>query len=347
MKIVHIPTDLGMRAVSLSGVERLLGHSSEVIVRKSSVHVSGLVRDIYSSYTVVFAIRIFFALLKLLRSDLIMLNAGSSLLDFGYRGMELMDLALYKKCNKRIITTFQGCDARMCLDCPVRAALPSDVMCINVPQGLSYQGVDAIKKRRIKKLSDVSYKLLGITPDICKSDSRIQYSPHVKNFELLGSRMRKIIPLSPNIRIGHMPKKHHKGTEYIENVLYRLQSDYPGKFNYVPITGVSWDKALSLVASCDLLIDQVLTGWYGGISVEAAYFGVPSLCYIDSDLLQYVPKEMANELPVIVIEHKNALYEVLKHYIKNPEVLINEGKRCRNNSIKHHDPIKITCNILS
>jgi len=346
MKIVHAPTDLGMRAVSLSEIEQLLGCESKVIVRAPGVHVSGMVHDIYSRNRFKFAIRLFLAIKESISADLVMLNAGSSLLDFGYFGLELKDLYLYRLFNKRVITTFQGCDVRMCEMCPVRRFVSDGIVCANVPKELSYNAFDRLKQRRLDKLSNVSEKLLGITPDLCRSDTRIQYMPHVKIVKQVGENKNKNNPTIKKIRIGHMPK-HHKGTKYIEKIVSSLQSKYNEKFTYVPITGLPWVEALELMSSCDLLIDQMLMGWYGGISVEAAFLGLPSVCYVDMDLLQYVPEVMKKRLPVVAIEHRECLYDSLKELILHPEQLVLESKRCRENVEEFHDPIKIVKLILN
>ena len=49
----------------------------------------------------------------------------------------------------------------------------------------------------------------------------------------------------------------------------------------------------------DLVIDQVLTGWYGGFAVEAMAMGKPVACYIRDADLGYIPEAMRAELPFI------------------------------------------------
>jgi len=48
----------------------------------------------------------------------------------------------------------------------------------------------------------------------------------------------------------------------------------------------------------DLVIDQVLAGWYGGLAVEVMAMGKPVLCYLREEDFINVPAAMIADLPV-------------------------------------------------
>ncbi len=346
MKIIHAPTDLGMRAVSLSEAERTLGHTSKVFVRAPSVHVSGVVDTLYHPSKLVFAARLAAAVFECARSDIVMLNAGSSLVDFGYAHAQLMDVTLYRLLKKRVVTTFQGCDVRLCETCPVRKHLGPAQQCSGVPKGLKYSTFDKLKLQRLARLSEASTTLLGITPDLCLSSNRVQYSPHAKSSKKIGS-----IKATPRrdgsvFRIAHMPKRHHKGSEIIEPVIRNFCKEHPGAVEYRPIRGMSWSAALRTIASSDLVVDQVLTGWYGGVSVEAALLGVPSLVRIENQLLRFVPAAMRAHLPVVALQHADQLHDMLSRFFYDREMVQREGERCRQNARTFHNPVVVAKDIL-
>ena len=58
-------------------------------------------------------------------------------------------------------------------------------------------------------------------------------------------------------------------------------------------------EAMKLYAQADLVIDQLLAGWYGGFAVETMAMGKPVVCYIRAEDLQFVPPAMVAELPLI------------------------------------------------
>jgi hypothetical protein len=337
LRVVHLPTDLGMRAYSLSRAESELGLDSRMIVRQAGVHNSAAIQPLHSPSRIAYLWRVLRSFLRTLRADVIMANQGATLLDFPSAGVELADLPVYRAAGKKIVVTFQGCDVRACEGCPVRASLPPSETCVNVLPGLTYEQFDWMKQRRLRIWRRYADVILGITPDLCRAHG-VRYTPHAKYLEEDVPALRRDEARSgPVLRIAHMPKPHIKGTEWIEPQIETMRSRFPGRVEYVPIAGVSWKAALGLLASCDVLIDQVLIGWYGGISVEAALLGVLPIAYIDADLLRFVPKEMRNDLPVLALSAKEELPAVLEGLLRDPERLREEQRRCTDSAMRFHE----------
>ena len=72
--------------------------------------------------------------------------------------------------------------------------------------------------------------------------------------------------------------------------------------------------------TADILIDQLLAGWYGGLAVELMALGKPVICYIREDDLKYIPKEMRDELPII---NANTLYTQAR--LRDGSILVLSG----------------------
>src|SRR5208337_1045219 len=77
----------------------------------------------------------------------------------------------------------------------------------------------------------------------------------------------------------------------------RLQRRH--EIRYVEVTRTPHAEAIRLYAQADLVIDQLLAGWYGGFAVEMMAMGKPVVCYIRAEDLRFVPPAMAAELPLI------------------------------------------------
>ena len=88
-----------------------------------------------------------------------------------------------------------------------------------------------------------------------------------------------------------------KGSRLIVAALERLQQRMPIEF--VLVKGLPHAEAMQLYQRADLVIDQVLAGWYGGFAVEAMAMGKPVACYIREADLCYIPETMRAELPFI------------------------------------------------
>jgi len=47
-----------------------------------------------------------------------------------------------------------------------------------------------------------------------------------------------------------------------------------------------------LSETADLLVDQLLTGWYGAVAVEMMALGKPVVCYLREDDLKFIDSRM-------------------------------------------------------
>ena len=82
-------------------------------------------------------------------------------------------------------------------------------------------------------------------------------------------------------------------------------------------------QALKMYAQADLVVDQVLIGWYGAFGVEVMKMGKPLAVFIRDEDLKFIPKQMAADLKEAIINiNPSNIEQVLEHYIHNPEMLM-------------------------
>jgi hypothetical protein len=70
------------------------------------------------------------------------------------------------------------------------------------------------------------------------------------------------------------------------------------ELEFVLVQNMTHTCALEVYQTADLVIDQVLAGWYGGFAVEAMAMGKPVLCYLRDEDFAFVPGEMIADLPI-------------------------------------------------
>ncbi|ETI67134.1 glycosyltransferase family 4 protein [Neobacillus vireti] len=104
-----------------------------------------------------------------------------------------------------------------------------------------------------------------------------------------------------------------KGTFYIEKTIERLKEDYD--FEYRRIEKMNHEEVIKLYKDADIIIDQVLCGSYGLLSVESMALGKPVLTFIRPDLISSFPAE----LPIVNANPDN-LYEQVKRLLDNPDL---------------------------
>jgi hypothetical protein len=65
---------------------------------------------------------------------------------------------------------------------------------------------------------------------------------------------------------------------------------------------MSNEAARRIYEKADLLVDQLLAGWYGGVAVEFMALGKPVVCYLRESDLRFLPEAMRRQIPIIRAE---------------------------------------------
>jgi glycosyltransferase involved in cell wall biosynthesis len=116
---------------------------------------------------------------------------------------------------------------------------------------------------------------------------------------------------------------------------------------FLLVEGVSNAQVRCMLERADLVVDQLLTGWYGAVAVEAMALAKPVVCYIRQDDLKFIPEEMRKDLPIINAT-PTTFYEILKEWVTARRQELPElGMRSRRYVEKWHDPLKIAAQLRS
>jgi len=84
--------------------------------------------------------------------------------------------------------------------------------------------------------------------------------------------------------VVHAPSRPKiKGTEYVNRAIEQLKEEGL-EFDYQQVIGMSNDEAKKVYERADIIVDQLMIGWYGVLSVEAMALGKPVVAYIREDL---------------------------------------------------------------
>jgi glycosyltransferase involved in cell wall biosynthesis len=126
-----------------------------------------------------------------------------------------------------------------------------------------------------------------------------------------------------------------KGTAFIVEAVDKLKARFPIEF--VLVKGLKHEEAMQLYSRADLVIDQVMAGWYGGFAVEAMAMGKPVLCYIRGEDLCHVPPAMAAEIPVLNAA-PDSIDAVLGELLVRPGQFEELGRRSRAYALRWHNP---------
>lgn len=153
----------------------------------------------------------------------------------------------------------------------------------------------------------------------------------------LAYRVSETVPHFPDPNkkvplIVHAPTQPgFKGTATIEATLDLLRQ-HGYAFEYRRIEHLSNAEAIALYKQADIVIDQILVGSYGVLSVENMALGKPVVCYIREDLESTYP----SPVPVINANPTN-LYQNLIPYLTDASLRFHTGLKSREYALQVHD----------
>ncbi len=166
--------------------------------------------------------------------------------------------------------------------------------------------------------------------------------PHVKDYYRhvhivpVACEVRRFRPVYPvlgsrPLRIVHAPTRPaFKGSRYVEAAITSLKRQYP--IDYISVQKKSHQEALRIYASADVIIDQLLCGSYGVLTVEAMAMGKPVIAYIREDVRRSQPAE----LPIIQADPQS-IHAVLRGILQQPDRLQVIGRASRVYVERRHD----------
>lgn len=358
MRVLHCPTLIGGHAYSLAKAERRLGIESRCIAL--APHPFGYPADEWLSGGGLLATHIarWQLLATALRSyDIVHFNFGETampqrvpvmptrstrfppwvrrLYNLYAGALEQRDLRWLKARGKTVVVTFQGDDAR-------QGEYLRAHFSISQVDEADYYSVesDRLKRERVAAFARYADGIFALNPDL------LHILPVGARFlPYANVDVRNIEPVPP--KATHAPVLLHapthrggKGTRFLVEAVNRLKAEgIP--FEFVLVEGLQHGEAMKLYARSDLLVDQLLAGWYGGLAVELMALGKPVIAYLREADLGFLPPAMRDALPVINATPQS-IYEVLKEWltVRRNELPV-RGAQSRKYVETWHDPIRI------
>ena len=366
LKILHAPTTVGGNSFYLSKAEKELGHQSHCLAISQNQFkfpcdeciLKGDENILLSEFKTIIT-----ALKSLFKYNIYHYNFGRSIFStrpfpenekypnwklfiythFYSRFTELLDLKLAYKLGRVTAVTYNGTDARIYEYC--KNNFP--IHFVHTLKNSAYsEGSDKYKKQRFKVVEKYTDLIYAVNPDLLHClPSKAKFLPYTcidpNSYKALYKKNDK------PIHIVHAPTNRAiKGTRYIIEAIDKLKKN-GAKFKFTLIEDLTNSEARKLYENADILIDQLLAGFYGGLSVEFMALGKPVICYIRDADLKFLPRKMVDEMPIINAQ-PDTIYEVLLENIsKTKTELRNLGKQSRQYVLDWHDPKKIAQKLIN
>jgi len=347
---------VGGNSPGLAAAERAIGLDSEAFsLRPHPFGYSGvksMSRDDASAAELVLGmIKMFWVAIT--RADIIHFNFGRTVFDPGpnvigriprWCGLRLMihwiqalELSVYRFLRKPVFVTYMGDDARQGDHSRKRFAI---TMADHVEGGYYAAGSDDAKRRRIELFNRYAADVFYLNPDLgWVLPGRAKFVSYASVDPALW------VPVYPRPENGphivHAPShRGAKGSRYVLEAVERLR-EAGNIFRFTVVEGMTHEEACRIYREADLVVDQLLAGWYGGFAVECMALGKPVVAYLRQDDLDFLPPKMRDELPLIQAE-PDTIYDVLEQWINLPAERYEQvGMAGRAFVERWHDPLKV------
>ena len=367
LKILHVPGNVGGNPQAITRTERRFGVESHSVALNSSVFAypgdeilwapgTGLLRREFKRLGLIWrAAREF---------DVIHYNFGTTIADPPYpvdknrhnrypaflhwpywyytSRLQIFELHLMKKLGKVIFVTYQGNDARQgdyCRD-------HFDISTYEAGGTTFYSPAwDEEKRRRIKMFDRFADKIYALNPDLMHVlPERTEFLPYA-NVDL--EDWLPVEAQNKHPHLVHAPSNRGmKGTQYILDAVEKLQQEGV-KFTFELVENIPNSQARLIYEKADLLVDQLLVGWYGGLALEFMALGKPVICYMREDDQKFITKDMRENLPIIKAD-PDTIFDVLKVWLTNSDAARKkQGARSRKFVEHWHDQNRLVSDIVT
>lgn len=247
------------------------------------------------------------------------------------------DLEYLRKCGKKLVVQHRGSDVRM-----LSIASTRDSRDVRVKGGRRRE--EKIIVEKLKELSRyidhaivADHELFSYVQGHYKHIHFLRQFITLDKFPMSAPSMDNSKPL-----IIHAPTNNYlKGTEYVVQGIDRLRRKGLS-FDFRIINNLSHKRALMEYKQADIIIDQLLQGSFGVLSLEGMALGKPVICFIRDSMIPHYPAGLP-----IVNANKDTFFEVLKRLIEKPELRRTIGIAGRNYIEKYYDSRQLAGELVS
>lgn len=164
------------------------------------------------------------------------------------------------------------------------------------------------------------------------------------------------MPETKNIRILHSAfldksgrnwqGRNIKGSSFVLSAIERLKNEgYPVEYYFIKDKPSNQMRFYQVQA--DIVVEQLIYGWWGSTFVETSALGKPVVCYLRPSWKEFFFKIFPeyNDLP-IVEANTESIYVVLKKLVADETYRLQKGKDSRRFAERHFDPAKNTQSLI-
>jgi hypothetical protein len=160
------------------------------------------------------------------------------------------------------------------------------------------------------------------------------------------------LPATDKLRILHSSfikesgrnwqNRNEKGSPFVLAAIERLQSEgYPVEYFFIENKPSNQMRFYQVQA--DIVVEQLIYGWWGSTGVETMALGKPVVCFIRPSWKSFFLQTFSRHKKLPIVEANiNTVYDVLKKLVTRADYRMRKGEESRRFAEKHFDPEKNT-----
>lgn len=224
------------------------------------------------------------------------------------------DVALLRHAGRKVVFQFRGSEARV--HSVFRTANPFAWDAASDPSAIP----DAVKRELLVRVRESADLILVPDPELQT------YVPEARILQCAVELDRLPKPSAPRgtrPRICHAPMRQDvRGRDAIAGALDALRRQGLD-FEFVSLEGLAGDALRGALADADIVIDQLVVGWYGPVAVDAMALGKAVVAFIRDDLVRELPEG------VLVNANPRTIAERLGELVADPKMRTDLGQSAR------------------
>jgi glycosyltransferase involved in cell wall biosynthesis len=222
---------------------------------------------------------------------------------------DFKDFKLYRRFNKKTMMLFFGCDLQQ-PELTFRNDIPISACHNCTQQYKDFVGCVPEKKilrtRKIEKAADIIVSHLAFSDVLERKYLKITQPINIEEFPVDIPEIHNKIPV-----ILHAPSNFgYKGTQFLIEAVDKLKNEF--KFEFRLVHNVPINELYNEITNADIVVDQLIQGWFGMLPLEAMMLKKPVICYIRDDVLAQMPADFP-----VINANPSTVYSVLKELLQN------------------------------
>jgi glycosyltransferase involved in cell wall biosynthesis len=249
--------------------------------------------------------------------------------------LRLIEPALFRLANVRTVVMPYGSDCQLLERTQNKTAV--NAMCADYPH--FFRRNQSAVRRQVNIWCREADIVIGAMDsiDYLPFWNRIRHC----HFAIDTNAITPVYPKAPagvSLKILHAPNhKMMKGSSFVFAAIDKLKAE-GYDIELIFKQNVPNNEFLSIISEADIVVDQLILGWYAMFAMEAMSFGKPVICYLRPDLLKTFENTgciAPNEIPLISAQPAE-LADVLRSLLLKPDSLYDIGRRSRRYVEKYH-----------